>query len=57
MANFGRVYESIGALRPFRADRGALITLAAAVAVPALPVILTQVPLIVVLDDFLKALH
>jgi hypothetical protein len=57
LANFGRVYESIGALKPFPADRGALITLAVAVAVPALPVILTQVPLIVVLDDLLKALH
>ncbi len=57
LANFGRVYDSIGALRPFPADRGALITLAAAVAVPALPVILTQVPLVVVLDDLLKALH
>ncbi len=57
LANFGHVYENIGALRPFPADRGALITLAAAVAVPALPVILTQVPLIVILDDLLKALH
>lgn len=57
LANFGRVYESIGALRPFPADRGALVTLAMAVAVPALPVILTQVPLFVVLDDLLKALH
>ena len=57
LANFGRVYESIGALRPFPADRGALVTLAVAVALPALPVILTQVPLFVVLDDLLKALH
>lgn len=57
LANFGRVCESIGTLRPFPADRGALITLAVAVAVPALPVIITQVPLIVVLDDLLKALH
>jgi hypothetical protein len=57
LANFGRAYENIVALRPFPADRGALVTLAAAVAVPALPVILTQVPLIVVLDDLLRALH
>ena len=50
-------YERIGQLKPFPADRGAIVTLAIAVTAPALPVILTQMPLIVILEDLLKALH
>jgi hypothetical protein len=57
LADFGKAYENIGELKPFPVDRGALVTLAVAVAAPALPVILTQVPLIVLLDDLLKALR
>jgi hypothetical protein len=57
VAGFGRVYESIEKMNAFPADKGALYTLAAAVLIPALPVILAEVPLIVVLRDLLKALH
>jgi hypothetical protein len=57
LADFGVSYERIGQLKPFPADRGALVTLAMAVATPALPVILTQMPLIVILEDLRKALH
>ena len=44
-------------MKPFPADTGSLYTLAAAVAIPALPVILTQIPVAVVLTDLFKALR
>jgi hypothetical protein len=55
--SFGNVYEKIKALKPFPADAGSLYVLAAAVAIPALPVLLTQIPVSVVLTDLLKALR
>jgi hypothetical protein len=57
VANYGRVYETIENMNSFPADKGALYTLAAAVAIPALPVILAQIPFAVVLSDLLKALR
>ena len=57
LASFGRVYESIEKMNAFPADKGALYTLAAAVLIPALPVILAAVPFIVVLSGLLKALR
>ncbi|MGB9516709.1 MAG: hypothetical protein WBQ61_05775, partial [Candidatus Acidiferrum sp.] len=57
LANFGKTYEKIEQLNPFPADKGAIYTLAAAVVIPALPVILTQVPLAIVLKGLLRALR
>ena len=57
LANYGHVYEKIEAMNSFPADKGALYTLAAAVVIPALPVILAEIPLAVVLSDLLKALR
>jgi len=57
LANFGRAYETIERMSPFLADKVALYTLAAAVLIPALPVILAQIPFAVVLSDVLKALR
>jgi hypothetical protein len=57
LADFSQAYERIKRLKPFPADKEALIPLVIAVAVPALPVILAQVPLAVVLKDLLKALR
>ncbi len=57
LANFGNCYEKIEQMKPFPADTGSLYTLAAAVAIPALPVILTQIPVAVVLTDLFKALR
>ena len=57
LANFGRAYEGIEKMNPFPADKGALYTLAAAVLIPALPVILAEVPFTVILTDLLKALR
>jgi hypothetical protein len=53
---FGQSYERIAQLKPFPADQGSLYALAAAIAIPALPVILAQIPVKVVLLDLLKAL-
>jgi hypothetical protein len=57
LADFGRSYEKIEQLQPFPADKGALYTLAASVAIPALPVILAQIPIAVVLQALFKALR
>jgi hypothetical protein len=57
LANFGNIYEKIAQLKPFPADTGTLYVLAAAVAIPALPVILAVVPLAVVLRDLFHALR
>jgi len=55
--NYGHAYEKIEEINAFIADKGALYTLAAAVLIPALPAILAQVPIAVVLRDLLEALH
>jgi hypothetical protein len=57
LADYGRAYERIEQLNPFPADKGALYTLAAAVVIPTLPVILAEVPMAVVLSDLLKAMR
>ncbi len=57
LANYGNVYERIENLNAFPADKGALYTLGAAVAIPALPAILAQIPIAVVLQDLLHALR
>jgi hypothetical protein len=57
LADYGNAYEKIEQLKPFPADKGTLYGLAAAVVIPALPVILAEVPLAVVLQDLLKALR
>jgi hypothetical protein len=57
LANFRKSYQEIAELKPFPADMGALYDLAAAVAIPALPVILAQIPLKVVVMDLLKTLR
>jgi hypothetical protein len=57
LANFGNSYEKLAQLKPFPADKGSLYVLAAAVAIPALPVILAVVPLAVVLRDLFHALR
>jgi hypothetical protein len=57
LANYGRAYETIENMNAFPADKGALYTLAAAIAIPALPAVLAQIPFAVVLSDLLKALR
>ena len=55
--NFSQSYQRIVQLKPFPADVGSLYGLAAAVAIPALPVVLAQIPLAVVVMDLLKTLR
>jgi hypothetical protein len=57
MADFGQSYGKLAQLRPFAADRGALIALAVAVALPVLPAVLAVIPLAVVLKSLLAALR
>lgn len=56
LSDYGQSYEKLTALKPFPADRGALVGLAASLVVPMLPVILAVVPLAVVLKSLLDAL-
>jgi hypothetical protein len=57
LAGYARCFEKIEQLQPFPADKGALYTLAASVAIPALPVILAEIPIAVVLQNLFKALR
>jgi hypothetical protein len=57
LCDFGGAYDRIEAMNPFPTDKGALIGLALAVAIPTLPTILAEVPLAVVLKQLLSALH
>jgi hypothetical protein len=56
-AAYGQSYGKIELLKFFPTDRGALYVLAGAVVIPALPVVLTEIPLAVVLEKLLKALR
>jgi hypothetical protein len=51
------VLDRIEQLKPFPADKGSLYTLAAAIAIPALSVVIAQIPVAVVLSALLKALR
>jgi hypothetical protein len=57
LAHYGQSYEKIQQLRPFPADRGALIALGVSLVLPMLPVILAVFPLAVVLKSLLEALR
>ena len=56
LTDYGSSYESIEKMQPFPVDKGAFISLALAVALPMLPVVLAEVPLAVVLKGLLEAL-
>jgi hypothetical protein len=57
LLGFGNSYEKIGQLNPFPVDMGSLYLLALAVAIPALFVVLAQIPFAIVLGELLKAVH
>jgi hypothetical protein len=57
LADFGSASAKIAELQPFPADRGALVALVISIAVPMLPVVLAVVPLVVVLQELLKAVR
>jgi len=57
LAGFGNKYEKIDQLLPFPADKGSCYALAASIAIPALTVVLAEIPLAVVLKDLFRALR
>jgi hypothetical protein len=57
LADYGQSYERIGELNPFPAGKQDLIPLALAIAIPAFPVIIAQIPVAVVLKDLLDAMR
>lgn len=57
LADFGVSYENIEKMLPFPLDKGALLGLAIAVALPMLPAVLAEIPLREVLQDLLEAVR
>ncbi|MGB9433856.1 MAG: hypothetical protein WBQ89_16555 [Candidatus Acidiferrum sp.] len=57
LADYDRVYEKIEQLNPFPANKEDLIPLLLAVAIPAFPVIIAQIPIAIVLKDLFHALR
>jgi hypothetical protein len=57
LADFGTSYENIEKMMPFPLDKGALLGLALAVALPMLPALLAEMPLREVLQDLLEAVR
>ncbi len=57
LTGFGNKFEKIEQLQPFPADLPSLYGLAASVAIPALFVVLAEIPFVVVLKDLMKAVH
>jgi hypothetical protein len=55
LTDYGTSYENVEKLQPFPLDRGALIGLALATALPMLPTVLAEIPLITVLKGLLSA--
>jgi len=57
LADYGQAYAEIEKMSAFLVDKGALYTLGGAVLIPALPMILAEVPIAVVLSDLLRAMR
>jgi hypothetical protein len=57
LAHYGNAYERIEKMSFLLPDKGSLYTLAGAVMIPALPMILAEVPIAVVLKDLLRAMR
>jgi len=55
LIDYGSSYENIQKMQPFPLDKGSLVVLALAVALPLLPVLLTEVPIAEVLKALLQA--
>ncbi len=57
LSNFGQHYDRIQQLTPFPVDQVARYALAASIAIPAIPVVLAEMPIGVVIKDLLSALR
>ncbi len=57
LTDYGSSYQNIEHLQPFPYDRGALVALVLAIAIPMLPVVLAEVPFVEVLKGLLSAVR
>jgi hypothetical protein len=57
LTDYGSTYQNIEHLQPFPFDQGAFIALLLAIAVPILPVILTEIPFAEVVKGLLSAVR
>jgi len=57
LSSYGQIYEKIGKLKSFPADKGSLYILGFAVVLPLLPAVLTEIPFVIVFKDLLKAVR
>ena len=56
LCDYGQAYAAIAEMKPFPTDRSALVGLALSVVIPALPTVVAEIPLVVVLKQLLGAL-
>jgi len=56
LTDYASSYENVEKLQPFPLDRGAMVALVLAVALPLLPVVLAEVPFVTVVKGLLSAL-
>ena len=56
LCDYGQAYDRIEKLNPFPTDKAALLALVLAVAIPALPTVLAEIPITVLLKSLLSAL-
>ena len=56
LCDYNSAYRNVENMKPFPVDKEALTGLALSIAIPALPVILAEIPIQVVLKDLLEAL-
>ena len=57
LCDYGHAYENIENMKPFPMDKGALVGLALAVVIPALPAVVAVIPLVVVVKQLLGGLR
>jgi hypothetical protein len=57
LTDYASSYARIAKMKPFAADQGALIALGISIALPMLPVVLAVIPLIIVIQDLLRAMR
>ena len=56
-ADLGSAFDRIETLNPFPTDKAALIGMALSVVIPAIPTVLAEIPLAVVLKELFSALR
>jgi hypothetical protein len=57
LCDYGSAYQNVENMKPFPTDRGALAGLAIAILIAALPTVIAQIPLVVILKQLLGALR